>query len=64
MLTIAGEQSPKFKEERYLPFAMYILTRDQTLPRREREILMLRIGWLCRSEYEFGQHTRVENEPV
>ena len=27
-----------------------------TLPPRDREILILRIGWLCRSEYEFGQH--------
>ena len=45
-------------EERYLSFAMYILT-ESTLPQREREILILRIGWLCRSEYEFGQHTRV-----
>ena len=42
----------------YLPFAGYIL-RESTLPAREREILILRIGWLCRSEYEFGQHTLV-----
>jgi len=33
--------------------------RESTLPPREREILILRIGWLCRCEYEFGQHTRV-----
>jgi alkylhydroperoxidase family enzyme len=32
---------------------------DSTLPPREREILILRIGWLCQSEYEFGQHTRM-----
>jgi len=44
--------------ERFLTFAGYIL-RESTLPPREREILILRIGWLCRSEYEFGQHTRV-----
>ncbi len=43
-------------EERWLPWAMYIFT-ESTLPPREREILILRIGWLCRSEYEFGQHT-------
>ncbi len=42
--------------ERWLPWAMYIFT-ESTLPPREREILILRIGWLCRSEYEFGQHT-------
>ncbi len=29
---------------------------SSTLPPREREILILRIGWLNQSEYEFGQH--------
>jgi alkylhydroperoxidase family enzyme len=42
--------------QRWLPFISYVL-RDSTLPPRDREILILRIGWLCRSEYEFGQHT-------
>ena len=28
-----------------------------TIPAREKEILILRIGWLCCSEYEFGAHT-------
>jgi len=37
------------------PFGLYIL-RESTLPPREREILILRIGWLCRCEYEFGRH--------
>jgi 4-carboxymuconolactone decarboxylase len=41
---------------RWLVFSNYIL-RDSTLPPRDRELLILRIGWLCRSEYEFGQHT-------
>jgi alkylhydroperoxidase family enzyme len=27
------------------------------LPEREREIVILRTGWRCGSEYEFGQHT-------
>jgi 4-carboxymuconolactone decarboxylase len=27
-----------------------------TLPPRERELLILRIGWLCQAEYEWGQH--------
>jgi 4-carboxymuconolactone decarboxylase len=27
------------------------------IPAREREIVVLRIGWNARSEYEFGQHT-------
>jgi 4-carboxymuconolactone decarboxylase len=44
--------------DKFFTFGGYIL-RESTLPPREREILILRIGWLCRSEYEFGQHTRV-----
>lgn len=27
------------------------------LPAREREIVILRVGWNCRAVYEFGQHT-------
>ena len=30
-----------------------------TLSPRDREILILRIGWLCGSEYEWSQHVRV-----
>ena len=45
---------PKFMD-RWNPFGLYIL-RESTLPPREREILILRMGWLCRSEYEFGRH--------
>ena len=26
---------------------------------RDREILILRIGWLCRAEYEWAQHVRL-----
>jgi len=26
------------------------------LPARDRELLILRTGWLCRAEYEWGQH--------
>jgi alkylhydroperoxidase family enzyme len=29
------------------------------LPAREREIVILRAGFRCGSEYEFGQHTRI-----
>lgn len=28
-----------------------------SLPAREREIVILRVGWRSQSEYEFGQHT-------
>jgi alkylhydroperoxidase/carboxymuconolactone decarboxylase family protein YurZ len=53
--TIAND--PKLAD-RWLPFAFYFLT-ESTLPRREREILMLRSAWLCRCEYIFGQHTLI-----
>jgi len=29
------------------------------LPARDRELLILRTGWNCRSEYEWGQHVVV-----
>jgi alkylhydroperoxidase family enzyme len=28
-----------------------------TVPEREREVVILRVGWNCQSVYEFGQHT-------
>ncbi len=45
--------------ESWLGFARYVLSEESTLPAREREILILRIGWLCQSEYEWGQHARI-----
>lgn len=33
-----------------------------SLPPREREIVMLRMGWLCQSEYEWAQHARIATE--
>lgn len=42
----------------WLPFATYIL-RDNSLPPRDREVLILRIGWLCQAEYEWAQHVLV-----
>lgn len=30
-----------------------------TLPDRERELLILRVGWNCRSGYEWSQHARI-----
>src|SRR6266516_5901631 len=42
---------------RWLPFAGKLLAGK--LPPRERELLILRTGWLCRSEYEWGQHVIV-----
>lgn len=34
-----------------------VFVRESQLPPREREIVVLRTGWNCGSEYEFGQHT-------
>ncbi len=47
--------------EAWLTFARYVLG-NSTLPPRERELLILRIGYLRGSEYEWGQHTRIGRE--
>lgn len=41
--------------KRWMVFANHVLGKN-SLPAREREILILRIGWLCRAEYEWAQH--------
>ncbi|MFT6039402.1 MAG: 4-carboxymuconolactone decarboxylase [Candidatus Azotimanducaceae bacterium] len=41
--------------KRWLVFGNHILSKS-TLPPRDREILILRIGWLCKAGYEWGQH--------
>ena len=43
---------------RWSPFGNHVLYKS-TLSPRDREIAILRIGWLCRSGYEFAQHIRV-----
>jgi 4-carboxymuconolactone decarboxylase len=43
---------------RWSPLGRFILN-GSTLPAREREIVMLRMGWLCQSEYEWAQHARI-----
>ena len=42
-------------------FANHVLAKS-TLPPREREIAILRIGWLCQAEYEWGQHVVIGKE--
>jgi alkylhydroperoxidase family enzyme len=44
---------------RFLEWGNYVLSRRNSLPAREREIVILRTGFLCRSGYEFTQHTRI-----
>ena len=43
---------------RWTVFAGHVL-RKQTLPVRERELLILRIGWLNQAEYEWAQHVEI-----
>lgn len=45
--------------ERFNAWGSYILSRRNSLSPREREIVILRTGFLCRSGYEFAQHTRI-----
>ena len=44
--------------KRWLVFAGHVLNKS-TLPAREREIAILRMGWLCRAEYEWGHHVAI-----
>jgi alkylhydroperoxidase family enzyme len=41
--------------KRWLVFGNHILAKS-TLPPRDREIAILRVGWLCQSGYEWAQH--------
>lgn len=40
---------------RWTVFGNHVLYKS-TLPARERELVILRVGWRCRSGYEWGQH--------
>jgi len=40
---------------RWMVFGNHVLVKS-TLPPRERELAILRMGWLCRAEYEWGHH--------
>ena len=44
--------------ERWMVFGTHVLGKS-TLPARERELVILRVGWLCRCEYEWGQHVLI-----
>lgn len=41
--------------KRWIVFGNHVLAKS-TLPARDRELLILRTGWNCRSPYEWGQH--------
>lgn len=44
--------------KRWLVFGAHVLAKS-TLPPRDRELLVLRVGWRCRSPYEWGQHVLI-----
>ncbi|MES2895822.1 MAG: carboxymuconolactone decarboxylase family protein [Pseudomonadota bacterium] len=48
-------QAPKAAKG-FLAWGNYVLSRRNDLPAREREIVILRIGYLCKSGYEWTQH--------
>ena len=45
----------------WLTFARYVLS-ENSLPPRDRELLILRIGYLWGAEYEWGQHSRIARQ--
>ena len=44
--------------EAFVAWGGYVLRRS-SLPAREREIVILRVGWLCKAGYEWAQHRRL-----
>ena len=47
--------------KRWIPFANHVLFKS-TLSPRDRELAILRIGYLCRSGYEFSQHVEIARD--
>jgi 4-carboxymuconolactone decarboxylase len=43
---------------RWLVFGNHVLAKN-TLSPRDRELAILRVGWLCKAEYEWAQHTEI-----
>jgi hypothetical protein len=43
----------------FMGWGNFILSKRNSLPKREREIVILRIGFLCRSGYEWAQHVEI-----
>lgn len=56
-ITLTWARHPKlFAGQR--AYQLY-LRNEQGLPKRDKELAILRTGWLCKAEYEFGQHTTI-----
>jgi 4-carboxymuconolactone decarboxylase len=49
--------------ERWSALGQYLLN-GSTLPARDREIIILRMGWLCQAPYEWSQHARIAKASV
>lgn len=47
--------------KRWMVFGNHVLAKSE-LPPRERELVILRTGHLCRCGYEWGQHVRIARE--
>jgi 4-carboxymuconolactone decarboxylase len=47
--------------KRWRPFGMHVMTKS-TLPVRDREIIIMRVAWLNRSNYEWGHHAKIALE--
>lgn len=47
--------------KRWLVFGSHILAKN-SVAARERELLILRTGWLCRAEYEWAQHVTIARD--
>ncbi|MEJ6670471.1 MAG: alkylhydroperoxidase family enzyme [Candidatus Azotimanducaceae bacterium] len=54
-LTLANHEA---LAKRWMVFANHILHKSK-LSARDRELLILRVGWLCQSGYEWGQHVLI-----
>jgi 4-carboxymuconolactone decarboxylase len=44
--------------QRWSGLGQYLLS-ESTLPAQDREIIILRMGWLCQAPYEWAQHARI-----
>ena len=42
--------------QKFTVWAYHVMGETSRIAPREREILILRVGWLCHAEYEWGQH--------
>lgn len=40
----------------WMPFTRYVLSEENTLTRRDRELLILRASWNCHADYDWAHH--------